>query len=76
MHVNNQYEISNRILRWPETLQKVGLCRSQIHNLISKGQFPSQIKLSERASGFLEEDINDWINSRVKASRGVDKNAP
>jgi len=63
-------QMNQRILRWPETIKRVGLCRSQIHNLIADGRFPHQIKLSERASGFLEEEINDWINSRVKVSRG------
>ena len=66
---------SSRILRWPETIQKVGLCRSQIHNLISQNKFPAQIKLSERASGFLEEEIDAWIKYRVKISRGGDNNA-
>ncbi len=62
--------IVNKILRWPETLERVELCRSQIHNLINAGKFPSQIKLFERASGFLEQDINTWIEHRVEVSRG------
>jgi len=57
------------ILRFPEVQKRIGLCRSRIYQLIKKGQFPSQIKLSERASGWVEFEIDLWIEERIKASR-------
>ena len=39
-----------------------------IYRLISKGEFPKQIKLSERSSGWLLEEIYSWLEQR-KTSR-------
>lgn len=60
---------NDRILRWPEVENRLGICRSQAHLLISKGEFPPPIKLGVRASGWLESEINAWLKSRVGASR-------
>jgi prophage regulatory protein len=60
---------SDRILRFPEVRIKVGLCRSHIHNLISKGDFPSPIKLGARASGWIESEVDSWIACRIEISR-------
>ena len=56
-------------LRLPEVQKRIGLCRSRIYQLIEDGKFPKQIKLSERASGWLESEVNGWIEGRIKASR-------
>ena len=58
-----------QILRLPEVQRRIGLCRSRIYQLIEAGKFPKQIKLSERASGWLESEINEWIEGQIKASR-------
>ena len=56
------------ILRLPQVKQITGLSRSTIYLLISKGTFPKQIKLSERAVGWLENDINKWIEKQIAKS--------
>jgi len=61
--------MQQRILRLPEVISRTGLSRSSIYLKISKNEFPSQINLGERMMGFLEEDVNIWIDERVKASR-------
>ena len=53
-----------RILRLPQVTEAVRLSRSTIYNLVKKGEFPSPVKLSVRASGWLESDISNWIDSR------------
>jgi prophage regulatory protein len=60
-----------RILRWPEVHNKTGLCRSHVHQLIGKGQFPAQIKLTPngRASGWVEFEVNEWLAQRIADSR-------
>ena len=58
------------ILRWPDVKGRVGLCRSRIYQLIEAGKFPKQIKLSERAIGWLESEINQWIEERIKVREG------
>jgi prophage regulatory protein len=61
--------MQQRILRLPEVINRTGLSRSSIYLKISKNEFPSQINLGERMMGFLEGDINKWIDERIKASR-------
>ena len=60
---------SNTIIRLPRTIQKTGLSRSTIYSLVSRGDFPQQIKLSPRTMGFLESEIDEWIAGRIAASR-------
>lgn len=55
---------SHQILRLPQVLATTRLSRSTIYSLVQKGQFPTPIKLGERASGWLETDIVNWVESR------------
>jgi prophage regulatory protein len=54
------------IQRWPVVFGRVGFCRSYVHLLISKGEFPRPIKLGQRASGWLESEIDSWLEDRIK----------
>jgi prophage regulatory protein len=58
-----------RILRGPALLEKTGLKKSHQQKLESAGQFPRRIKLGERASGWLESEVDAWIAERVAQSR-------
>jgi prophage regulatory protein len=57
------------IIRLPQVKQRTGLSRSTIYALIKAGQFKAPIALGARAVGWLESDVSDFIDSRVKASR-------
>ncbi|MEC8907733.1 MAG: AlpA family phage regulatory protein, partial [Pseudomonadota bacterium] len=48
---------------------RVGICRSQAHAMNNAGTFPAPFKLGARASAWVESEINDWIESRISASR-------
>ena len=61
----------DRFLRMPEVRETTGLSRPQIYLLISKGQFPKQIKLGEKASAWLQSEIRNWMQSRIVKSRAV-----
>jgi len=61
---------TNRILRKKEVLHLTGISSATLYRLISKGAFPLSKKLtgdSGRAVGWLESDINNWVNSRMQA---------
>jgi prophage regulatory protein len=58
----------DRFLRWPELKHRIGLSRSQIHLMISRGEFPAPYKLGSRSSAWLKSSIDQWIRSRVSAS--------
>lgn len=41
--------------------------RSTIYRLAAEDKFPKPIKLSERSSGWLEEEILDYLDKRIKS---------
>ncbi|AKX47399.1 hypothetical protein AKN94_08570 [Thiopseudomonas alkaliphila] len=53
-----------RILRLPEVKTKIGFGRSTIYALMANGEFPRSIRIGARAVGWLESDINQWIETR------------
>lgn len=55
------------ILRLPDVRKRVGLSKSQIYALIARGEFPKQLRLSTRASGWDSRAILAWIESRTAA---------
>lgn len=63
--------MNNRVKRLNGVISMVGLSRSTIYALMAAGQFPRSISLGERAVGWLESDIEAWIDSRIAASKAV-----
>lgn len=59
----------SRILREQEMLTYVGLKKSQVAEMIKRGEFPGPLKLSEtgRAKGWLEDELADWQARRIAA---------
>lgn len=53
------------IWRLPEVLQQTGLSRSTIYEMISREEFPRQVKLGRRAVGWIAKDVEEWIHSKV-----------
>ncbi len=61
--------MQHNILRLPIVKDRTGLSRSTIYLKISNGTFPKQIKLGERAVGWLDSDIEQWIDEKIAVSR-------
>ena len=59
----------NTILRLPAVKARTGLSRSTIYLRISEDRFPKPICLGGRAVGWVETEINDWLNQQIEASR-------
>ncbi|QBY02940.1 AlpA family transcriptional regulator [Thalassotalea sp. HSM 43] len=57
--------MSNKIIRLPAVKDKTGLSRSSIYLRMSKGEFPQNISLGGRAVGWVEEDINEWLEQCI-----------
>ena len=55
------------ILRRKQVENRTGLSRSTIYLRIKKGTFPKPINLGERAVGWLEPEIDDWVNEKVQS---------
>ena len=61
--------MAHTILRLPAVKAHTGLSRSTIYLRISEGSFPAPISLGGRAVGWIEAEVNDWLNRRIEASR-------
>ena len=57
----------NKILKLPAVIEITGKCRSAVYQQISEGTFPRQISLGPRAVGWLESEIQEWIDSRIQS---------
>ena len=58
-----------KILRLPSVQSQTGLSRSTIYLLIKQGTFPKPILLADRAVGWIEIEILNWIEERIQTSR-------
>lgn len=56
-----------RILRRPDVEQRTGLKRAAIYAKMREGNFPKPIKLGERAVGWIEHEVEEWIAARIAA---------
>ncbi|WP_241649904.1 helix-turn-helix transcriptional regulator [Rosenbergiella collisarenosi] len=61
--------MSNKILRLSQVINYTGMSRSSIYLLMSQGSFPLSISLGARAVGWVESEIQLWIDKRIKERR-------
>lgn len=59
---------SGRMLRPADVVERTGLSRSQIYQMISDGNFPPFIKLSTRASALPESWLDAFVETRAAAT--------
>ncbi|MCO4206721.1 AlpA family transcriptional regulator [Aeromonas hydrophila] len=58
-----------RLIRIREVIQRTGLSKSSIYDLMAQGCFPKTVRLSEqgRSVAFLESEIIAWMAERIAA---------
>lgn len=61
--------IERRIIRRRQVQEITGLKKSHIYAMAKTGRFPRQVKLGDKAVGWVEQEVTGWIDGRVKASR-------
>lgn len=59
-----------RLLRREEVENRTGLSTSTIYQRILNGKFPKPVPLGEKARGWIEAEVDDWISARI-AERDV-----
>jgi prophage regulatory protein len=55
-----------QIIKLPQVKELTTFSSATIYRLISKGEFPKQIKLAERSSGWLRNEIDSWLESKIQ----------
>ena len=66
---NDSRRSPQSIIRLPTVKARTGLSRSTLYALLARREFPAQISLGKRAIGFIESEIDAWIQDRIVASR-------
>jgi prophage regulatory protein len=59
-----------KIIRIATVLERTGLSKPFIYQMIRRGEFPASIRLAPRYAGWVEQEVNDWLNRRIAAARG------
>jgi prophage regulatory protein len=52
-----------KIIKLYEVQELTTLSRATIYRLIQQGKFPKQIKLSTRSSGWVEQEVFDYLDN-------------
>ena len=62
--------MKHSILRLPAVKQRTGLSRSTIYLRVAEGTFPRPVSLGGRSVGWLENEVQEWLQRRIDESRG------
>lgn len=60
---------SLQILRLAQVCRMTGLSRSLVYQMEAEDRFPKRIHLTERAVGWIEDEVQGWLAERVAGSR-------
>lgn len=58
---------NHRVIRLPEVMEKTGLGRTTLYKLSTEGRFPESISLGGKAMGWIEAEIDKWIEDLMAA---------
>lgn len=62
-------ELKESLLRLQAVECRTGLRKSKLYALMNAGEFPRPIELTTRTRGWLESEVDRWIQDRIRASR-------
>jgi prophage regulatory protein len=54
-----------KLLRLAAVLDRTGISKSLIYGMIGDGRFPRQVPINARAVGWLESEVEEWIEARA-----------
>jgi prophage regulatory protein len=57
------------ILRRKQVIAKTGLARSTIYDHMRRGTFPKPIRLGDKIVGWIESEVNAWLNDQITKCR-------
>ena len=63
--------MTQTFLRIADVCRVTGLPRATIYEMVSKGIFPKQVRLSPRAVGWIESEILEWQQARIAERNAI-----
>ena len=65
------------LLRFNQVKSRVGLSKSTTYQMIAAGLFPRPIKIgvNARAVGWVESEVNNWIEEQISRSKAAEVNS-
>ncbi|MGZ9899002.1 helix-turn-helix transcriptional regulator [Shewanella gaetbuli] len=54
-----------KVLRLPDVIASTSLSRASIYAGMKQGSFPASISLGPNKIGWLESEVNDWIQEKI-----------
>lgn len=63
--IENTPSQSLTLLRLPAVSKRCGLSRSALYRMVSTGEFPKPVRISERSSAWVEHEVLAWIAARI-----------
>jgi prophage regulatory protein len=70
MRNNMQNHNRKKILRLNSVVSITGIPKSSLYALMKAGGFPKPIPLSSRSVGWLEDEVEQWIEARIAQRKG------
>lgn len=67
----DQIKKALKILRRKQVEARTGLSRSTLYAYIKAGTFPASISIGARAVGWLEPEVDAWVENCIKVSRSA-----
>lgn len=61
-------QVALKILRLPATCTKLGTSRSSVYRMVAEGTLPRPVKLSKRAIGFFEHELDEFLRTRARTT--------
>lgn len=56
--------VDDDIIRMKQLVKKVGLCKATLYNMVKKGEFPRQLRIGQRATGWRRSEVLAWMEQR------------
>jgi len=61
--------MSHRVIRRREVETLTGIPRSTLYAKIAIGDFPAPIKIGQRAVGWIEAEVHEWLDNCERSSQ-------
>ena len=59
-------KLQSQIIRLKQVKAMTGLSRTTIYRFMSINEFPKQIKLGPKSSGWLIDEVDEWIKRQIQ----------